>query len=55
MLFCEIYRDVTDISDNSYLGVQTAFRMVMVAGIYMAIGLGRWTSGTKMLAGIIMQ
>lgn len=38
-----------------YLGVQAAFRMVIVAGMYIAIGLGRWTSGTRTLMGIMMQ
>uniref|UniRef100_A0A251SR70 Uncharacterized protein n=1 Tax=Helianthus annuus TaxID=4232 RepID=A0A251SR70_HELAN len=38
-----------------YLRVHDEFRRVIVAGIYMAIGFGRWTSGTMMLIGIITQ
>lgn len=43
------------LSETNYLGVETAFRIVMVAGIYMAICFLRLTSGTITQAGITMQ
>lgn len=39
----------------TYLGVQAALRMVMVAGRYIARGFVRWTSGTKIVAGMTTQ